>query len=136
MAHTRRVPTATFANKRIRRVNRVLNTREQRRAQRKRVNFTVPVINVMTEREFGQLGDLSASGMLIISTHAPRNEGVYQLRLALPGLGTRTRYIEVGVQERWHDVAPANRQIWAGYRIIAMREEDIAQLDAWLALPG
>lgn len=114
----------------------VFTTREQRRAQRKRAHFTVPVTNVMTEREFGHLGDLSATGMLVISTQAPRKEALYQLRLALPGLGTQTRFIEVGVQERWHDVAPSNRHIWAGYRIIAIGEDDIAQLDTWLALPG
>lgn len=113
----------------------VFNTPEKRRAERKRVHFTVPVINVMTERECGHLGDLSATGMLIMSTTAPRSEGIYQLRMELPGLSPRARYIETGVQERWHDKAPTGTQIWTGYRIISIREEDIALLDAWLALP-
>lgn len=111
----------------------VFNTREQRRAERKRVNFTVSVVNVITEREFGHLGDVSATGIMIMSRQAPRREAIYQLRMPLIGLGSRPRSIEFGVQERWHDRAPTSSQVWAGYRIIAIRDDDMTLLDAWLA---
>jgi hypothetical protein len=84
----------------------------------------------------GQLGNLSASGMLLIGSTAPRNEAIYQLRLPLPGLGDTSTTIEVGVQEQWHEEAATPGQVWAGYRIIAIGDQDAAQLQHWLEMPG
>ncbi|TAM63856.1 MAG: PilZ domain-containing protein [Rhodanobacter sp.] len=109
------------------------HTREQRRARRKPVNFAAAVTDAVTEQPFGQLGNLSATGLLLISPVAPNSEAVYQLRLSLPGNdGTPLQYIEVGVQEQWHENAPSAGQVWAGYRIIAIGEDDAARLQAWL----
>lgn len=108
---------------------------EQRRARRKRADFTAVVTDAITGEAFGQLGNLSATGMLLISRKTPRSEAIYQLRLPLPGLGSGMQHIEVGVQEQWHEQAATPGQVWAGYRIIAISAEDNARLDAWLALP-
>jgi hypothetical protein len=93
------------------------------------------VTDAISGEAFGQLGNLSATGMLLISNKAPRSEAIYQLRLPLPGLGSRMQHIEVGVQEQWHDQAATPGQVWAGYRIIAINEDDTNRLNAWLALP-
>jgi len=109
------------------------STREQRRARRKPVNFAAAVTDAITEQPFGQLGNLSATGMLLISPAAPNSEAIYQLRLPLPGNdGTPLQYIEVGVQEQWHENAPSAGQVWTGYRIIAIGEDDAARLETWL----
>jgi hypothetical protein len=73
--------------------------------------------------------------MLLIGSEAPRNEAIYQLRLPLPGLGETTA-IEVGVQEQWHEEAATPGQFWAGYRIIAIGDQESAQLQRWLDMPG
>jgi len=109
------------------------HTREQRRARRKPVNFAAAVTDTITEQPFGQLGNLSATGLLLISPTAPNDEAIYQLRLPLPGNdNTLLQYIEVGVQEQWHENAPSAGRVWTGYRIIAIGEDDAARLETWL----
>jgi hypothetical protein len=108
---------------------------DQRRAQRKRANFTAIVTNVISGQPIGHLGNLSANGMLLISAHPPRSEAIYQVSLSLPGLGSTPQSIEVGIQEQWHEAAASPGQIWAGYRIVAIDESDAALLDAWLEQP-
>lgn len=108
---------------------------DQRRAQRKRANFTAIVTDVISGQPIGHLGNLSANGMLLISAHPPRSEAIYQVRLSLPGLGSLPQSIEVGIQEQWHEAAASPGQIWSGYRIVAIDESDAALLDAWLEQP-
>jgi len=108
---------------------------DQRRAQRKRANFTAVVTDVISGQPIGHLGNLSANGMLLISAHPPRSEAIYQVSLSLPGLGSTPQSIEVGIQEQWHEAAASPGQIWSGYRIVAIDESDAALLDAWLEQP-
>jgi hypothetical protein len=112
------------------------NPQESRRAHRKPVNIAADVVDAISGRRMGQLGNLSASGMLLIGSQAPRSEAIYQLRLPLPGLGETPPTIEVGVQEQWHEEAATHGQFWAGYRIIAIGDDAAAQLQRWLEMPG
>ncbi|MCX7515105.1 PilZ domain-containing protein [Frateuria hangzhouensis] len=112
------------------------NPQESRRAQRKPVNLAAQVTDAISGQHMGQLGNLSASGMLLIGSEAPRNEAIYQLRLPLPGLAETPPTIEVGVQEQWHEEAATPGQVWAGYRIIAIGEAEAEQLQRWLDMPG
>ncbi|NII71999.1 hypothetical protein FHW84_000555 [Dyella sp. SG562] len=114
---------------------------EQRRAQRKRANYTVAVTDVINDRPLGHLGNLSATGLLLIGPETPRSEAVYQVSLGLPGLsfpGTSAAAlsIELGIQEQWHDDAATPGQVWSGFRIVSISPADAALLEAWLALPG
>ncbi|MFC5581435.1 PilZ domain-containing protein [Rhodanobacter terrae] len=110
--------------------------RDERRAQRKSVDVVTEVTDVITGLPMGQIGNVSGTGMLLIGPAAPRSEAIYQLRLPLPGSSGSSPYIEVGVQEQWHEHAASADQFWAGYRIISITEENEAQLQAWLALPA
>ncbi|MFC5524555.1 PilZ domain-containing protein [Rhodanobacter ginsengisoli] len=111
--------------------------RDQRRKQRKPVDFDAVVTDVITDQPFGRIGNLSATGMLLISPTAPQDEAIYQLRLPLPdnGSGSGQVHIDVGVQEQWHDQAASADLIWAGYRIIAISDADATRLHAWLEQP-
>ncbi len=109
---------------------------EQRRAQRKRVTATSVVVDVITGEPFGELGNLSATGMLLISPRAPRSEAIYQLRLPLPAAGKERQQIEVGVQEQWHEPAATPGRVWAGFRIVAIDEESARRLGQWLQATG
>ena len=110
--------------------------REQRRTDRKPVDFDATVIDTIAERPFGQIGNLSATGMLLISTTPPQQEAIYQLRLPLPGTDGSQGHIDVGVQEQWHEQTASADMIWAGYRIIAISDPDAERLKEWLAQPG
>jgi len=105
---------------------------EQRRAARKPVDSPVSVVDVIRDQPLGHLGNLSASGLLLIGTQAPRRDAVYQVRLALPGPDGRASTVEVGIQAQWQEPAARPGQVWAGYRIIAIGSDDAARLEDWL----
>ncbi|HEY0199708.1 MAG TPA: PilZ domain-containing protein [Rhodanobacter sp.] len=108
----------------------------QRRAKRKRVTITVVVTDVITGLPMGHLGNLSSSGMLLISSVPPRDAAIYQVSMPLPEPGrapTASQPVEVGIQEQWHEPAASPGQFWAGYRIVAIADADAERLEAWLA---
>ena len=108
----------------------------QRRAERKRATVNAIVTDVISGLPMGHLGNLSSTGMLLISAQAPRSEALYQVSMTLPGSGrmlAQSQPIEVGIQEQWHESAASSGQIWAGYRIVAITDADAARLDNWLS---
>jgi hypothetical protein len=112
------------------------NISNQRRAERKRAAFTAVVTDVISGEPIGHLGNISISGMLLISSRAPRSEALYQVSLLLPESGrmlTQSQPIEAGIQEQWHEPAASPGQVWAGYRIVAISDIDANHLDNWLA---
>jgi hypothetical protein len=109
-----------------------MDNNEQRRAPRKPVDTTIPVVDVIRDQPLGYLGNLSATGMLLIGQQPPTQDAVYQVRLSLPGAGSRETGIEVGIQAQWHEAGGGPGQIWAGYRIIAIAQADATRLDRWL----
>lgn len=106
-----------------------MSARDQRRAPRKPVGAGIVAIDTIGEQPFGQLCNLSASGLLLIGPYQPRSEGIYQVRLSLPNAGGS---IELGLQEQWHEPATSPGQYWAGYRIIAIGNEHGERLERWL----
>lgn len=114
----------------------MISPNDQRRSERKRVNFTAIVTDVISGRPLGHLGNLSAGGLLLISSQAPRSDALYQVSLTLPEPGARPapQTIELGIQEQWQAPAASPGQIWAGFRIVAISDADAAHLNAWLAL--
>jgi len=113
-----------------------MNPPEKRRAPRKRApdHATVTVTDVISGRRLGLLGNLSASGMLLLDIDEPPSEAVFQVSFVLPnGLRTGAAPLEVGIQEQWHELAASTGRVWAGYRIIAISDEDGRRLDRWLA---
>ncbi|GLQ50319.1 PilZ domain-containing protein [Dyella flava] len=109
-----------------------MNTPEQRRAPRKRPDYSVAVTDSITGQPLGHLGNLSSNGMLLIGQRVPRSEAVYQVSLPLPRHDGTAPTIEIGIQEQWHEPAATPGQTWAGYRIIAIGSADATQLDHWL----
>lgn len=108
---------------------------EQRRAPRKRADTRMEVTDVVACRPIGQLGNLSRSGLLLITPQPPREGAIYQLRVDLPSPDTsrHAHAIEIGAQALWHKPTTGSDQSWAGYRIIAIGDTDADTLGTWLA---
>lgn len=109
-----------------------MSTREQRRTPRKQADETIPVNDTIAGDNIGHIGNLSRSGMMLISRRAPVDEGIYQFRMYLPDGRGSGHTITVGVQEQWHVPAAVPGQFWAGFRILAIDENDARALDQWL----
>ena len=113
-----------------------MSTSNQRRAERKRATVNAIVTDVISGLPIGHLGNLSSTGLLLISAQAPRSEALYQVSMTLPGSGrmlAESQPIELGIQEQWHESAASSGQIWAGYRIVAITDADAARIESWLA---
>ena len=111
-------------------------TDNQRRAARKRTSAAALVADMITGQPMGQVGNLSSTGMLLITAQAPRSEAIYQVSMVLPDSGrmlAQSQPIEIGIQEQWHEPAASSGQIWAGFRIVAITDADAARLEHWLA---
>jgi len=109
---------------------------EQRRAPRKRATAPIVVKNWFTEQEIGQLGNLSATGVMLLLKSQPRDGAVYQVVFTLHDAHHRQHRVEIGIQEQWHEPAASNGQFWAGYRIVAASEDDVRAIDEWIGPPA
>ena len=108
---------------------------DTRRAPRRAVPEHVPVTDRMREQVIGRLGNVSESGMLILSDAELVDDALYQLRFLLED-GGAPQPIEVGAHLLWLDRASAPAVVWAGFRFIAVVEDHARRLRAWVEAPG
>ncbi|HEU0306119.1 MAG TPA: PilZ domain-containing protein [Lysobacter sp.] len=109
--------------------------KEFRRSRRRQVADNVQVIDSMTDMVIGHIGNVSESGMLVMSNAPLVPDALYQLRFTLPDGHARTS-LEVGAHLLWRDQASAPGQAWAGFRFITMSEQQMLQLRRWIDAPG
>jgi hypothetical protein len=84
----------------------------------------------MTEDVIGRIGNLSASGVLLIASKQLVDDALYQFRFALPdNSGMQT--IEVGAHVLWIDGASAPGQSWVGLRFLGLSTETTQRLRRW-----
>lgn len=108
-----------------------MNDHRRQRPARRRPDHAVAVIDQMTGARAGHIGNLSLTGMMLISEQPIVDDGVYQLAFTLP-LGAARRTIEVGVHEQWSAAGTVQGQQWVGLHFIDLSSEDEAALRQWL----
>lgn len=106
-------------------------SQEHRRYKRRAVPQAIEVVDTMTDRVVGRLGNLSAGGMMLIGATRMVDEALYQLRFNLPDGNGRLRPIQVGAQMLWSDTSSGSGQVWTGLRFIALRTRDAGFLRTW-----
>lgn len=109
---------------------------DHRRAPRRHVDSTIAVENAISDQVIGHVGNISSSGMMLISDHPLTPDAIYQLRMTLPSRGQGSHTIEFGVHEQWGEAANVPGQHWTGFRIIAISESDAHKLRTWIESPG
>lgn len=110
---------------------------EFRRARRRKVPDTIPVIDTMTDRVVGHLSNLSETGMLMIANVALVEDALYQLRFDLGrDKASASTAIEVGAHLLWQDQTSLQGQTWTGFRFITLLDSQMQQLRKWLDMPG
>lgn len=105
---------------------------EQRRSKRKHVDSFIQVVNAMTGEVIGRVGNLSVDGIMIMSSVAPADDGLYQFSFHLPDGHGHAVTLEVGVHEQWYEPANAPGQYWAGFRIIDIAPKDFETLRTYV----
>ena len=105
---------------------------ENRRSRRKRVPQAIQVTNSLTGEMIGHVGNLSADGMLLITSRRLPENALFQFNFELPDAGGTPRRLEIGVHEQWGEPASIPGQFWSGFRIIDIAPEDRTTLAAWV----
>lgn len=105
---------------------------EQRNRHRKHAGSLILVTDAIREQPMGRVGNLSLSGMMLISPQALRDDALYQLQFQLPGADGRAHTLEVGAHEQWSEAAGTPGQFWSGLHFIGLSEADESVLAAWL----
>lgn len=108
-----------------------MNLQDTRRARRHQVPYPVPVTDAMTGGTVGQLGNISETGMLLISQAPLVEDALYQLRFPITQHG-RITLIDAGAHLLW--LAPANTPglYWAGLRFLTLSEAHLDTLLHWM----
>ena len=109
---------------------------DNRRAKRKRAQEAIEVMDTMTERTIGRIGNISETGMMLFATVNLPEDALFQLSFALPDDPGRARPIDIGAHHLWSDAANTPGQFWAGFRFIDISSDDAARLRAWIDQPG
>lgn len=109
--------------------------KEFRRSRRRQVAEIIHVTDSMTELVIGHVGNVSETGMLVMSSAPLAVDALYQLRFTLPDGVSRTAF-EVGAHLLWRDQASAPGQAWTGFRFITMSDQQMQQLRRWIDAPG
>ncbi len=105
-----------------------------RRHVRKPVAHALMVSNSMTGETLGRVGNLSADGMMLITTR-PLHEGWYfQIGFALQVDTLPAKRLDVGIQCLWTEAARTAGSHWTGCKIIDIGEDDQRMLLRWLEL--
>jgi hypothetical protein len=109
--------------------------KEFRRSRRRQVAEVIHVTDSMTDAVIGHMGNVSESGILVMSSAPLVVDALYQLRFALPE-GISKIAFEVGAHLLWRDQASAPGQAWTGFRFITMSDQQMQQLRRWIDAPG
>jgi hypothetical protein len=109
--------------------------KEFRRSRRRQVAEMIQVTDSMTDGVIGHVGNVSETGMLVMSNAPLVVDALYQLRFTLPDGGIKHAF-EVGAHLLWRDQASAPGQAWTGFRFITMSDQQMNQLRRWIDAPG
>lgn len=105
---------------------------EARRAQRRDAHEAIAVVDAMTEKTVGRVGNVSESGMLLVVNAALREDAIYQLRFDLVDASGRATPVEVGAHLLWIGSANTPGQSWAGLRFLTLGANHLQALRSWI----
>lgn len=108
------------------------DTPDTRRAPRRQVADLVPVTDLVTGQVVGRLGNLSETGMLMLTSLPLREDALYQLQFPLPAGHATPVLIDVGSHLLWSEPAHVPGQSWSGLRFLTLSREHRQCLRDWI----
>ena len=102
----------------------------RRRKPRKTLNQPIAVHDVIEDRRFGELINVTTEGMMIMTDRLVPTQSIYQLAILLPTPLLGHDRVELGVDCLWSRQGEHYNRYWAGFQIIDASDTAIAQLEA------
>ena len=87
-----------------------MNMLNQRSIQRHQLPYYLNVFNRFTDKPLGFIGNLSESGLMLISPYPMMIDARFEMRLKIPGQHGQLRHIDFSATCRWsrEDVTPGS----------------------------
>ena len=102
---------------------------EQRKSPRKIANEVLEVFDQITGTQLGQVVNISAEGLMLLS-HSQIDPGsVFQLDLKLPRVIKHHSRISFGAEAVWSAEAAQPDNYWTGFKVIDISEEHTLTID-------
>ncbi len=101
----------------------------QRSKERKELNQTVPIVNLISNQEVGELVNITVDGLMIISNKRIEVQSIFQYSLILPDPINSQTQLDIGVDCLWCSEVEDFHRFWAGFQIIDASNETIEVID-------
>lgn len=102
---------------------------EQRKTPRKIADEILEVSDQHTNAKLGKVVNISAEGLMLLSSEPIAAGSIYQLDLNLPRLINKHSKISFGAEVVWSTPAAQPGSYWTGFRIIDASDEDVVTID-------
>lgn len=104
-----------------------------RKLERVELNQTIIVTDTITAKRFGELVNVSAEGLMIMTDNEIATHSIFQLCIKLPTEITGHDTIELGADCLWCRKAENFTRYWAGFQIIDASDEAVQQINQLIA---
>lgn len=102
---------------------------EKRQSPRKIANEVLEVSDQITGSKMGKVVNISAEGLMLLSSDMIDTGTVYQLDMKLPRLIKNHSTISFGAEAVWCQEAAQPDSYWTGFRMIDISEENVLAID-------
>lgn len=109
---------------------------EYRRAKRKQVSERIDVTDVMLGAVVGLIGNISETGMMLLTNQPVADDALFQLHFTLSDRVGNQREISIGSHQLWSEPANSPGHHWTGFRFIDIGPDDLTVLRIWIDQPG
>jgi hypothetical protein len=103
--------------------------KEKRKTPRKIADDVLEVSDQHTGTKLGQMVNISAEGLMLISNEPFTAGSVYEMDLKLPRLLKGHSKVSFGAEVVWSMPASQPGSHWSGFRIIDLSEDDVLTID-------
>jgi PilZ domain len=107
-----------------------------RKLERKELNQTVVIHDMINGGIFGELVNITTEGLMVMTDREIETQAIFQLALQLPEQLEGSDQLILGADCLWCRRAENFHRYWAGFQIIDASEQALAQIEALINLYG
>lgn len=100
-----------------------------RKLERKEINQTIDIIDVINGGKFGELINITIEGLMAMTEREIPTQSIYQLSIKLPVELRGSDTVELGADCLWCRKDENFHRFWAGFQIIDASDNAVKQIE-------
>ena len=100
-----------------------------RKLERKEINQTIEITDVINGGKFGELINITVEGLMVITDKETPTSSIYQLSIKLPVELHGSNTVELGADCLWCRNDDNFHRFWSGFQIIDASETAVKQIE-------